>query len=71
MNNYAFYEMKENVKAAASIATAAAVITAGTYGGSKVGHIVIDGIEDLAAAGAKHVSKAIKKKFRKKKFGFF
>lgn len=71
MYNYYMSEAKETLKRTAAIAGTAAVITAGTYGGSRIGHAVVNAAEDLAEAGMKKVGKAIKKKFRKKKFGFF
>lgn len=71
MNNYV-YDAKENVKAVAEIVTLTAVLTVGTYGGSKVGHAIINGVEDVASAATKEINKtvkkAVKKTFRKKKF---
>ena len=71
MYNYYMSEAKETFKRTVAIAGAAAVITAGTYGGSKIGHAVVDSMEDIATSGAKALGKAIKKKIKKKKFGFF
>ena len=70
-NMYNYYEAKETMKNAATFAGGVAIFTAATYGGSKVGHAIIDAAEDLTAAGMKKVGKVIKKKIRKKKFGFF
>ena len=62
----------ETLKTGAEIATLTAVLTVGTYGGSKVGHAIINGVEDVASAATKEigktVKKAVKKTFRKKKF---
>ncbi len=74
--NYYVNEAKETVKRTAAIGAAAAVFTVGTYGGSKIGHAIVNGVEDAAGAGMKKVSKtvkkAVKKTFRKKKvFGMF
>ena len=68
---YNQYEVKETMKNAATFAGGVAIFTAVTYGGSRIGHAMVDAAEDLAAAGMKKVGKAIKKKIRKKKFGFF
>lgn len=72
MYNYNLYEVKETVKAGAQVAGAVAFVTIGTYGGSKLGHAIVDGVEDVAAAATKEigksVKKAVKKTFKKKRF---
>lgn len=72
MNNYYVNEAAEVIKRTAAIGAAATVFTVGTYGGSKVGHAIVNGVEDVVVDATKEISKTVKKTvkkaFRKKKF---
>ena len=62
------YEMRETVKSLVAFTGSVAAFSAVTYGGRKIGYAFVDAAEDAVSAGAREVRKAVKKKFRKKKF---